>query len=173
MSISPSRLRSLGLGLTAAVVLTGGLAACSSDDDSSGSTTTAEEGSATTEASEVTTPAADAGTVPTVSNVWTEPAEAGADTAIYLSITGGATDDELVEVSISEEWAESVELVDGPVEVPATKTVQLVEDGPHIEVTGLEKAFIENKPFHITLTFSNSPEQHVEGDVREQSLGES
>jgi copper(I)-binding protein len=172
MSISPSRLRSLGLGLAAAAVLTGGLAACNRDNDASEKTAAAEGGSAASEGSEDTTAGTVEGTVPTVSNVWTEPAEEGADTAIYLSITGGATDDELVGVSISEEWAESVELVDGPVEVPATKTVQLVEDGPHIEVIGLQKAFIVNKPFHITLTFSNAPEQQVEGDVREQSLGE-
>lgn len=173
MSISPFRLRSLGLGITAAVVLTGGLTACSSDDSSSGTTTTTAGGATTTEAPKDTTTTTNPGTLPTVSNVRTEPAEAGADTAIYLSITSGATDDELVSVSMSEDWAESVELVDGPVELPATKTVQLVKDGPYIKVTGLKKDFLENKPFHLTLVFSNAPEQHVEGDVREQSLGES
>ena len=93
---------------------------------------------------------------------------------VSLSITGGATQDSLVGVSISEEGAESATLVpDEPVSLVPSQTVNLTKSGAYIQVVGLKKALDLNKPFEITLKFGNSAEQTVQGDVRELSLGSS
>ncbi|MEX0767053.1 MAG: hypothetical protein WD029_01100 [Microthrixaceae bacterium] len=162
--------RLLGCGVAAVVIAGGSLVGCSSSESST--TTTAE---ATTEASsesEGTTTTAAPATLPTVSNVFAPPTEAGKDVIVSLSITGGATEDSLTEVSISEEWAESAKLVpDEAVVLAPSQTVNLTKTGTYIQVTGLKKAMDLNKPFEVTLKFSNSAEQTVQGDVREISLG--
>ncbi|KLR61047.1 hypothetical protein IMCC26207_109565 [Actinobacteria bacterium IMCC26207] len=160
--------RALGFGLAILCVAGGSLTACSSTESSTTTTTEAEA-----EAEATTTTAAPA-TLPSVSNVFAPPTEAGQDVMVSLSITGGATQDSLVGVSISEEWAESARLVpDEPVSLVPSQTVNLTKSGAYIELIGLKKALDLNKPFEITLKFGSSAEQTVQGDVREVSLGSS
>ena len=169
----PLRRRAAGLGLTATLVLTGGLAACSSDSSSDAATTTTKaDASTTTTAKEPTTTTTSPGTLATVSDVFAAPAKAGENAAVFLSITGGATADQLVGASIASDWAGSAALVpDTPIEMPATATVALTRDGPYIQLVGLEKALETNKPFEITLEFANAAEQTVQGTVREIDQG--
>ena len=162
--------RALGFGLAILCVAGGSLTACSSTESEMTTTTEAEAGA---EAEGTTTTAAPA-TLPSVSNVFAPPTEAGQDVMVSLSITGGATQDSLVGVSISEEWAESATLVpDEPVSLVPSQTGNLTKSGAYIQVVGLKKALDLNKPFEITLKFGNSAEQTVQGDVREVSLGSS
>ena len=162
--------RALGFGLAILCVAGGSLTACSSTESEMTTTTEAEAGA---EAEGTTTTAAPA-TLPSVSNVFAPPTEAGQDVMVSLSITGGATQDSLVGVSISEDWAESATLVpDEPVSLVPSQTVNLTKSGAYIQVVGLKKALDLNKPFEITLKFGNSAEQTVQGDVRELSLGSS
>ena len=162
--------RARGFGLAILCVAGGSLTACSSTESEMTTTTEAEAGA---EAEGTTTTAAPA-TLPSVSNVFAPPTEAGQDVMVSLSITGGATQDSLVGVSISEEWAESATLVpDEPVSLVTSQTVNLTKSGAYIQVVGLKKALDLNKPFEITLKFGNSAEQTVQGDVRELSLGSS
>ncbi len=175
MSNSPSstprhRTRRLGLGLVAALALTGLVAACGSDDDSASSTTTTEASASTTEKSTTSTTAP--GTLITVSDVWAAPTPAGEDAKVYMSITGGAAADELVSVSVASDWAESAALVpDTPIALEPTKTVALTDEGAYIELTKLKKALELNKPFEVTLTFATEPAQTVQGAVREVDEG--
>ncbi|CAB5001186.1 unannotated protein [freshwater metagenome] len=158
--------RALGFGLAILCVAGGSLTACSSTESS---TTTTTEAAA---AAEATTTTAAPATLPSVSNVFAPPTEAGQDVMVSLSITGGATQDSLVGVSVSEEWAESARLVpDEPVSLVPSQTVNLTKSGAYIELVGLKKALDLNKPFEITLQFGSSAEQTVQGDVRELSLG--
>ncbi len=160
--------RALGFGLAILCVAGGSLTACSSTESST--TTTTEAGAA----AEATTTTAAPATLPSVSNVFAPPTEAGQDVMVSLSITGGATQDSLVGVSVSEEWAESARLVpDEPVSLVPSQTVNLTKSGAYIELVGLKKALDLNKPFEITLQFGSSAEQTVQGDVRELSLGSS
>jgi len=160
--------RLLGLGVALFCLAGTSLAACSSSKSSS--TTTAEAAPA----GESTTTTAAPATLPSVSNVFAPPTEAGQDVMVSLSITGGATEDSLTSVSISKEWAESAMLVpDAAVALAPSQTVSLTKSGAYIEVIGLKKALDLNKPFEITLKFANSPEQTVQGGVREVSLGAS
>jgi len=162
--------RALGFGLAILCVAGGSLTACSSTESEMTTTTEAE---AAAEAEGTTTTAAPA-TLPSVSNVFAPPTEAGQDVMVSLSITGGATQDSLVGVSISEDWAESATLVpDEPVSLVPSQTVSLTKSGAYIQVVGLKKALDLNKPFEITLKFGTSAEQTVQGDVREISLGSS
>jgi copper(I)-binding protein len=162
--------RALGFGLAILCVAGGSLTACSSTESEMTTTTEAEAGA---EAEGTTTTAAPA-TLPSVSNVFAPPTEAGQDVMVSLSITGGVTQDSLVGVSISEDWAESATLVpDEPVSLVPSQTVNLTKSGAYIQVVGLKKALDLNKPFEITLKFGNSAEQTVQGDVRELSLGSS
>ena len=160
--------RALGFGLAILCVAGGSLTACSSTESS---TTTTTEAAA---AAEATTTTAAPATLPSVSNVFAPPTEAGQDVMVSLSITGGATQDSLVGVSVSEEWAESARLVpDEPVSLVPSQTVNLTKSGAYIELIGLKKALDLNKPFEVTLQFGSSAEQTVQGDVRELSLGSS
>lgn len=164
--------RALGFGLAILCVAGGSLTACSSTESEMTTSTEAEAG-AGAEAEGTTTTAAPA-TLPSVSNVFAPPTEAGQDVMVSLSITGGVTQDSLVGVSISEDWAESATLVpDEPVALVPSQTVNLTKSGAYIQVVGLKKALDLNKPFEITLKFGNSAEQTVQGDVREISLGSS
>jgi copper(I)-binding protein len=158
--------RALGFGLAILCVAGGSLTACSSTESEMTATT-----EAAAEAEGTTTTAAPA-TLPSVSNVFAPPTEAGQDVMVSLSITGGATQDALVGVSVSEDLAESATLVpDEPVSLVPSKTVNLTKSGAYIELVGLKKALDLNRPFEITLEFENSAEQTVQGGVRQISLG--
>ena len=167
---SARRRSSSAVGLVAVLALTGGLTACGSDSSSDAATTTAVGDSSTTTASTTTTTSP--GTLATVSDVWAPPAVAGDNAKVYLSITGGATADQLVGVSVAADWADSAALVpDTPVDLPATTTVDLTKDGTYIELTGLKKALEINKPFEVTLEFADAASQTVQGAVREVDEG--
>lgn len=158
--------RALGFGLAILCVAGGSLTACSSTESETTTTTEAEA------AAEATTTTAAPATLPSVSNVFAPPTEAGQDVMVSLSITGGATQDALVGVSVSEDWAESATLVpDEPVSLVPSQTVNLTKSGAYIELVGLKKALDLNRPFEITLEFENSAEQTVQGGVRQISLG--
>lgn len=88
-------------GLTALVILSALAASCGSSDTTSTTATTA--------ATQTTTATTAAGDV-TVSHVWARPALAGGNTAIYLTIRGGTTADELTAVTAGPDFAESVDL---------------------------------------------------------------
>ncbi len=166
--------RALGFGLAILFVAGGSLTACSSTESEMTTTTEAEAGAEAGAEAEGTTTTAAPATLPSVSNVFAPPTEAGQDVMVSLSITGGATQDSLVGVSISEEWAESATLVpDEPVSLVPSQTVNLTKSGAYIQVVGLKKALDLNKPFEVTLKFGSSAEQTVQGDVRELSLGSS
>ncbi|MCZ7630577.1 MAG: copper chaperone PCu(A)C [Microthrixaceae bacterium] len=83
-----------------AVVLAaaGPLAACGSDDEAAEDTTT--------------TTAADtaSGSAVSIDDVWARPGTAGGNSAVYMEITGGDTDDALVGASVPTEVAESAEV---------------------------------------------------------------
>jgi len=87
------RLRRTVPVLLGAVMVLSAAVACGSSSDETAATTTAPNSG-----------------VPTVSDVWARPALAGGTTAIYLSIHGGKTADELVEVSAPADFAESIEI---------------------------------------------------------------
>lgn len=76
------------------------LAGCSSDDETSdGSGTTVAAESAETSQAAVT-----------VSDVWSRPASAGGNASVYMTLTGGETDDALVGLEVSRDVAESATL---------------------------------------------------------------
>ena len=52
------------------------------------------------------------------------------------------------------------------VELPATTTVNLAEDGVHIELVGLEEPLEYNRAFEITLEFETADDMTVQGAVR-------
>ncbi|MEI7886447.1 MAG: hypothetical protein WCJ04_03560 [Actinomycetes bacterium] len=160
--------RALGFGLAILCVAGGALTACSSTESASTATTESAP-----EATSSTTTAAPA-TLPTVSNVFAPPTEVGQNVIVSLSITGGATEDSLVGVTVSSDLADTAKLVPGtPVVLVPSHTVNLTTSGPHIELMALKEALDLNHPFEITLQFKGSPDQTVQGDVREISLGSS
>lgn len=165
--IRPARTRLALTGAVAALLLGGGLAACGGDDDASSTTTTSSDGSTTT-ASTTTTTIPDE--LPTVAELWTDPVDdsgSDVDVKVYASLQGGAKDDQLTGVSVDSDLAESATLVpDSPVDLPATTVVELGPDGPYIELKGLAAPLEFNRPFHVTFSFADAPDQRIEGAVR-------
>lgn len=84
-----------------ALVVPLGLTACGGDDDKATDTTAASK---TTEGT-----SADAEEL-TVEDVWARTATAGGNGAVYMTITGGATDDALVKAAVPADIADRVEL---------------------------------------------------------------
>jgi copper(I)-binding protein len=160
--------------VAAAAALTLALAACGGDDDSSSTTSTAADGSTTTESTTTTTIS---DSLPTVSELWTEPVDDSGpdvDAKVYMTIQGGATDDTLTGVSVDPDLAASAALTpESSVQLPATTTVNLEEDGTHIVLEGLAAPLEYDRAFHVTLSFDSAPDQRVEGAVRDPSDPES
>ena len=156
MSIARTRTRTLAVSALAALTLAGGLGAC---------TETPEETAAT---SSTTTTLPD--NIPSVAWIWANPEEeTGQDVRVpvYASIQGGTEADVLTGVKVDPELARSAEIVpEDRVELPATTTVNLAEDGVHIELVGLEEPLEYNRAFEITLEFETADDMTVQGAVR-------
>jgi len=159
MQLHPLRSRPLLAGAVVALLLAGTLAACTStgdesSDGSGGSTTT------------TTLP----DSIPSVAWIWANPEEStGADVRVpvYASIQGGTEADVLTGVKVDPKLAASAELVGAArVDLPATTTVNLAEDGPHIELVGLVEPLEYNRGFEITLEFATADDMKVQGVVR-------
>lgn len=168
MSTPRARSRSFALGVVAAFALAGGLVACSDDDSSSDTTTTASDGSTTTTTSTTTTLPDE---LPNVSELWTEPLDdSGPDVnaKVYMTIQGGKDADTLTGVKVDSDLAAGAKLTpESSVELPATTTVDLDEDGTYIELEGVAAPLEYNTAFYVTLEFENAPDQRVEGAVRD------
>lgn len=94
----PENIMKRTVGAMSALVVVLALAAgCGSDDTDTATSTTAA----------TSAPASD---TPTVTDVWARPALEGGNTAIYLSIRGGKTADELRSVTGPADFAESIEI---------------------------------------------------------------
>lgn len=91
--------RTLVTASAVALAAAGPLAACGSDDEAADDTTT-------------TTTAADAGaeSAVTIEDVWVRPGTAGGNSAVYMTLTGGDTDDALVGVTVSADVVEAAEV---------------------------------------------------------------
>jgi copper(I)-binding protein len=156
MSNARTRTRTLAASALAALTLAGGLSAC---------TESPEETAAT---SSTTTTLPD--NIPSVAWIWANPEEeTGEDVRVpvYASIQGGTEADVLTGVKVDPELARSAEIVpEDRVELPATTTVNLAEDGVHIELVGLEEPLEYNRAFEITLEFETADDMTVQGAVR-------
>jgi hypothetical protein len=123
-----------------------------------------------------TAAAADAG--PTISQAWARATAPGVDVgAVYMTIDGGAKDDELVSASTTR--ASMVHLhtveesggvakmraVEG-VPVPAGKRVMLAPKGIHIMLMGLAQPLVAGESFALTLKFAKAGEKTVSVAVR-------
>jgi hypothetical protein len=123
-----------------------------------------------------TAAAADAG--PTISQAWARATAPGVDVgAVYMTIDGGAKDDELVSASTTR--ASMVHLhtveesggvarmraVEG-VAVPAGKRVVLAPKGTHVMLMGLGQPLVAGDSFALTLKFAKAGEKTVNVAVR-------
>ena len=123
-------------------------------------------------------PALAAAGAPAVSDAWARATPPGVDVgAVYLTITGGSTNDRLV--GASTERASMVHLhtveesdgvatmrpVDG-VAVPAGERVVLAPKGTHIMLMGLARPLAAGETFPLTLRFEKAGEQTVRVTVR-------
>ncbi len=155
MSSTRTKFRSVAAVATAALAVTG-LSAC---------TESPEEVAATS-----TTTSTIAPEVPTVAWLWADPVEeTGADVAVpvYASIQGGTVEDRLTGVTVAPELADSARIVgEESVEIPAGRTVNLAEDGTHLELVGLNEELEYNRGFTVTLEFEVAGEVEIEGVVR-------
>lgn len=108
--------------------------------------------------------------VPTIAWLWAYPEdETGADVVVpvYASIQGGTVEDRLTGVKVDPELADSARIVgDESVEIPAGRTVNLAEDGTHLELVGLNEELEYNRGFTVTLEFESAGEVEVQGVVR-------
>lgn len=100
------KFKRLVLAATAVVLVAAGpLAACGSDDEAADDTTTTAADSTATSAPEDT-----GSSTLKIENVWARAATAGDNSAVYLKITSGDTDDALVGASVAKEVAETAEV---------------------------------------------------------------
>jgi copper(I)-binding protein len=118
---------------------------------------------------------------PTISDAWARATAPGVDVgAAYVTITGGARDDELL--SASTPLASMVHLhtveetggvarmrpVDG-IAIPTGQRIVLAPKGMHIMLMGLSQPLVAGETFPLTLRFARSGEQTVEVTVRAAS----
>ena len=108
--------------------------------------------------------------VPTVAWLWSNSEEeTGAEVVVpmYASIQGGTVEDRLIGVTVAPELADSARIVgDESVELPPATTVNLAEDGTHLELVGLNEELKYNRAFTVTLVFETAGEVEVQGAVR-------
>lgn len=142
--------------VAAAVLAATGLGAC---------TESAEDVAATS-----TTTATIPDEIPTVAWLWSNSEEAtGADVVVplYASIQGGTVEDRLIGITVDPELAESARIAGADsVELPPATTVNLAEDGTHLELVGLKEELKLNRAFTVTLVFETAGEIEVQGAVR-------
>ena len=113
--------------------------------------------------------AADAG--PTISQAWARATAPGVDVgAVYMTIDGGAKDDDLVSASTARASMVHLHTVEEsggvakmrPVEgvpVPAGKRVVLAPKGTHVMLMGLSKPLVAGDSFALTLKFATAGER--------------
>lgn len=90
---SVTRLRRLGVLAGAAILLSGVIVGCGNSDEDATPTT-----------------AGAASDLPVATGVWARAAKAGGNTAIYMSIAGGKSKDQLLKVATDDDLADSVEI---------------------------------------------------------------
>lgn len=155
MSSTRTKIRSVAAVATAALAVTG-LSACTESPEVVAATST------------TTTTIPDE--VPTVAWLWANPEEkTGADVVVpvYASIQGGTVEDRLTGITVDPKLADSARLVGADsVELPPTTTVNLAEDGTHLELVGLKEELKYNRGFTVTLVFETAGEVEVQGVVR-------
>lgn len=105
MTVNRKFKRSILTATAVVLVAAGPLAACGSDDEAADDTTTTAADSTATSAPEDT-----GSSTLKIENVWARSATAGGNSAVYMSITGGDTEDALVGASVSKDVAETVEV---------------------------------------------------------------
>ena len=120
--------------------------------------------------------AADAG--PTISQAWARATAPGVDVgAVYMTIDGGAKDDDLVSASTARASMVHLHTVEEsggvakmrPVEgvpVPAGKRVVLAPKGTHVMLMGLAQPLVAGDSFALTLKFAKAGERTVSVAVR-------
>jgi copper(I)-binding protein len=93
---------------------------------------------------------------------------AGSDAGLFLAIysTGG---DQLQSVS-APGYAASVKLVDGPVNIPASTSVNLFSPSPEIVLTDLSKALPAGGTIDLTLTFAKAGQIPIDVPVQPQAF---
>ena len=105
MTVNRKFKRSILTASAVVLVAAGPLAACGSDDEAADDTTTTAADSTATSAPEDT-----GSSTLKIENVWARSATAGGNSAVYMSITGGDTEDALVGASVSKDVAETAEV---------------------------------------------------------------
>ena len=122
------------------------------------------------------TAAADAG--PTASQAWARATAPGVDVgAVYMTIDGGAKDDELVSASTARASMVHLHTVEDSggvakmravegVPVPAGKRVVLAPKGTHVMLMGLAQPLVAGDSFAMTLKFAKAGEKTVNVSVR-------
>ena len=115
---------------------------------------------------------------PTVSQAWARATAPGVDVgAVYLTIDGGARNDELVSASTSRASMVHLHTVEESggvakmraiegVAVPAGKRVVLAPKGTHIMLMGLQQPLVAGQAFTLSLHFAESGDQSVSVVVR-------
>jgi copper(I)-binding protein len=114
-------------------------------------------------------PTAAAGGFLTVKGVWTRPAPAGADTAVYFTIVNGKVDpDTLVGASTDAAQMASIHQTTtdasgmtgmqpaSSVTIPGGGTVSFAPGGYHVMLTGLKQELKVGDQVKVTLTFENA-----------------
>jgi copper(I)-binding protein len=115
---------------------------------------------------------------PVVSQAWARATAPGIDVgAVYLTIEGGARDDELVSASTTRaamvhlhtveesDGLAKMRAVDG-VAVPASRRVVLAPKGTHIMLMGLVAPLVAGETFPLALRFASAGERSVTVVVR-------
>ena len=116
---------------------------------------------------------------PAVRNAWARATPPGSDVAaVYLTLVGGATADELQSASTPRAPMTHLHSMDATggmsrmravegLAVPAGKTVNLAPQGLHLMLMGLAKPLVAGERFPLTLRFAHGGDRTV--DVRVQS----
>lgn len=115
---------------------------------------------------------------PAVSQAWARATAPGVDVgAVYLTIDGGAQNDELVSASTSRASMVHLHTVEESggvarmraiegIAVPAGKRVVLAPKGMHIMLMGLKQSLVAGQTFTVSLHFTRSGDQAVSVIVR-------
>ncbi len=123
--MTTQRFRHLAVALLGVTVLPLGLVACGNDssDGADPSTTAGDPGSTAS--------------APKVTDAWARPGTAGGNTAVYMTITGGAEATKLVKVELPSGTASSVELHETSVSGSGSSTTMKMDEGS--EMGGMDQ----------------------------------
>ncbi len=132
--------RSLAVAAAVALAAAGPLAACGSDSEDAGSASTTE---------------VSADSAVTASGQWARTGTAGANTAVYMNLTGGEEDDALVGVAVSSDVAADAQIHETVMD--GTDSSEAMEEGEMNESGDME-------PSDATGTEGEATEGEVEAD---------